>query len=302
MLTAANNQNDRLAVRWWQVLVALVLVTAAGCASSGIKWVTVRGTPRNPLASTLHLLSKEGPQPSPRTAQVLRRFALEDSARRDLSETIARLSQYHQSDPNRELQYSIAELAYIAGKRAEKRDRSKALSHFGTSLLYAYDYLFDQQQLDSLNPYDPQFRGACDLYNQSLEETLRLVQADGNLRPGTQGTVHTVGHQCTFDIELHSSGWHANDFDNFRFVSDYQLSGLRNHYHTYGLGVPIIAERRSHEQETDVEQFYPDKLTFPLTAFLRVHRHDTYGPVSKSRERCTPAWSLSCTTRSIDKR
>lgn len=256
------------------VALALSLAALVGCASDQGRWVAVRNTPRNPLAASLQLLSREGPKPSDRTEQVLRRYDLDKLADRDLTAAITRLSQMYEAGADREVQYSVAELAYLAGKRAEPSDRSEALAHYGTSLMFAYNYLFDSQQVESLNPYDPQFRGVCDLYNQSLEGTLRLVQADGTLRPGTQGTVRTVGHQCKFDIVMHSSGWHDEDFDNFKFVSDYKIAGLRNHYHTYGLGVPLIAERRSHEGETGAEQFYPDKLTFPLTAFLRID-HET---------------------------
>lgn len=275
-LSSSRHRSRRRSCARWLAL-GWLLAFSTGCVSTRSEWVTVRGTPRNPLDATLQLFSKEGPRPSDRTAQVLRRYDLTRLAEQDLSSAITNLTQVHQTTGDREVQYSVAELAYIAGKRNESRERSEALSYFGTSLMYAYDYLFDANQAGSLNPYDPQFRGVCDLYNQSLEATLRLVQADGVLRPGTQGTVRTVGQHCKFDIELHSSGWHAEDFDNFKFVSDYQIAGLRNHYHTYGLGVPIIAERRSHEHETGAEQFYPDKLTFPLTAFLRIDRTQTAG-------------------------
>lgn len=256
------------------LLLCIALIAGAGCASQS-SWVTVRSTPKNPLASTLQLLSKEGPTATPRTQQILRRYALEGAAGGNIEDAIEELVLVHQAEPNREVQYSIAELSYIEGKRHEDSDRDAALKYYGTSILYAYDYLFDDTHSDggsmpSKNPYDPQFREACDLYNQSLEATLRLVQADGVLRPGKHAAVKTVGQQCSFDVELHSSGWHDEDFDNFKFVSDYQLAGLRNHYHTYGLGVPLIAERRSHEKELGAEQFYPDKLTFPLTAFLRI--------------------------------
>ncbi|WP_425398077.1 esterase/lipase family protein [Aeoliella sp.] len=268
--------------QWLLLLLGLSLV---GCASDRSQWVTVRTTPRNPLETTLNLVSREGPKPSDRTAQVLRRYDLVKLSERDLSATVTRLQQLQSDIDDREVQYSIAELAYIAGKKAEMNEKSEALSYYGTSLMYAYDYLFDRRQTDTLNPYDPQFRGACDLYNQSLEGTLRLVQADGVLRPGTQGVVHTIGRQCKFDIELNSSGWHAEDFDNFKFVSDYQIAGLRNHYHTYGLGVPIIAERRSHADELGAEKFYPDKLTFPLTAFLRIDRSELPADGSPAKPR-----------------
>ena len=253
-------------------LLLCALLTECGCLTGGTQWVAVRETPRNPLTEQLKLLSKKGPEPSPRAAQVLRRYDLETPEGTHLPTAIARLMELHQTGNDREIQYTIAELAYLAAKEIEYENRPDALAYYGTSLVHAYDYLFDDRYASTLNPYDPQFRSVCDLYNQSLEGTLRLVQADGKLKPGTQGTVSTVGHECHFDIELCSSGWHDEDFDNLKFVSDYQLVGLKNHYHTYGLGVPIIAERRSHEGESGVEKFYPDKLTFPLTAFLRIDR------------------------------
>ncbi|MGI9457693.1 MAG: esterase/lipase family protein, partial [Aeoliella sp.] len=258
--------------------LALLLLYSAGglgCASQS-QWVTFRSTPRNPLVTTLDLLAKDGPKPTPRTEQVLRRYDLAAPSTSDAADVLEQLIDMQRRQPSREVQYSIAELAYIAGNRLENRNKSRALSLYGTSLLYAYQFLFDDSQGLYINPYDPQFRGACDLYNQSLEATLRIVQTEGDLRPGVHRTVETVDHSCSFDVVLHSSGWHDEDVDNFKFVSDYQLAGLRNHYHTYGLGVPLIAERRQHDGETGAEQFYPDKLAFPLTAFLRI---DSAGPL-----------------------
>lgn len=49
------------------------------------------------------------------------------------------------------------------------------------------------------------------------------------------------------------------------------MHGLRNHYHNFGLGVPLIAVRRKHEGEDPREEYYPEDLSFPVTAFLRVN-------------------------------
>jgi hypothetical protein len=121
-----------------------------------------------------------------------------------------------------------------------------------------------------LNPYDPQFRGASDLYNQSLEGMLRLVRQEGELRPGMSRTLKTANHTCSFDVVMHSTGWRDTDIDRLEFVSDYKVKGLRNHYHTYGLGVPLIAVRRPGEDRA--ERYYPPNVCFPITAFLRVDR------------------------------
>ena len=122
----------------------------------------------------------------------------------------------------------------------------------------------------AINPYDPQFRGASDLYNQSLEGMLRHVRSEGEIRPGLSRTVTTANNTCSFEVTMHSNGWHEDDIDRLEFVSDYQIQGLQNHYHTYGLGVPLIAVRKTHDTHDPAEQFYPPNVCFPITAFLRV--------------------------------
>jgi len=250
----------------------LLVLFVAGCASS--EWVRVRDTPHNPLAGPLNLVSRKGPKPTKRTMQLLRRYNLADQWGGDRKELLAQLEEIQQREPDRENEYAMAELAYVTAKEAENLPemlhRGRALEFYGTSLVHAYRYLFDYKDTLPLNAYDPQFRGASDLYNESLEGMLRLVEHEGALRPGTTRVIHTSSHICACDVVMHSSGWHTDDFDHAEFVSDYKLLGLRNHYHNYGLGVPLIAIRRPHGDEEPAERFYPPNLSYPLTAFLRV--------------------------------
>ncbi len=238
---------------------------------------------RNPLAGTLDLLSRGGPKPTDRTIQLLRRYNLEGELDGDRAALLARLEDIQRREPDREHEYAMAEIAYITATPAEKLHRSRALQFYGTALIHAYRYLFEYEDdrirgrtgsLDPLaiNPYDPQFRGASDLYNQSLEGMLRLVRQEGELRPGMSRTVTTANNTCSFDVTMYSTGWHAEDIDRLEFVSDYQIQGLQNHYHTYGLGVPLIAVRRGHPGRSAAEHFYPKDVCFPVTAFLRVER------------------------------
>jgi pimeloyl-ACP methyl ester carboxylesterase len=267
--TATNRRRRATAL----AICALLAVLLAGCSSSS-EWVQVRDTPKNPLASSLKLVSRSGPKPSKRTKQLLRRFNLADLWSGDRRELLKQLEEIQQREPDREKEYALAEIAYVSAKEAEALPemfrRGEAIEFYGTSLVHAYRYFFDYQDELPLNAYDPQFRGASDLYNQSLEGLLRLVRQDGALLPGTTRTIHTASQTCSFEIVLHSAGWHEEDFDHVEFVSDYRVQGLRNHYHNYGLGVPLIAIRKPHEEEDPAEQFYPPMLSFPLTAFLRV--------------------------------
>ena len=270
---------NRLRTRLASCTLYIVLTaTIAGCITSS-EWVKVRDTPRNPLAGSLDLLSRNGPKPTDRTIQLLRRYNLEDDLKGDRASLLAKLEEIQRREPDREHEYAMAELAYITATVSEKLHRQRALQFYGTALIHAYRYLFESEidtpgrpVLLAINPYDPQFRASSDLYNQSLEGMMRLVQQDGVIRPGVTRTVATANNTCTFTVAMHSTGWHDDDVDRFEFVSDYQIRGLQNHYHTYGLGVPLIAVRKNHEGKDLAEHFYPPNVCFPLTAFLRVER------------------------------
>jgi pimeloyl-ACP methyl ester carboxylesterase len=86
---------------------------------------------------------------------------------------------------------------------------------------------------------------------------------------------------------MYSTGWHAEDLDQLYFVSDYKVQGLRNHYHTYGLGVPLIAMRKNHDRENAAERFYPPNLCFPMTAFLRVQTTG-HSQIANGEEKLAP--------------
>jgi pimeloyl-ACP methyl ester carboxylesterase len=259
-------------------MVWLALATA-GCSVDRLAkladWtapqtVTVRKTPHNPLEGTLNLVSRGGPKPTPQVEQFLRRHNLEDASG-DPRQVLAEMQKIITAEPDSENIYAYAELAYIYGKRADsKGDKPLALDLYGASVSHAYYYLFDPTFDRFRNPYDPNFRRACDLYNNSLESALRIVKSQGKLVPGRRMTIETARQRL--DVEVTVKGkWHVDDFESFEFVSDYEVTGLANRHHTFGLGVPLIAIRKKHEGEDPAERFYPPGLTFPVTAFLRVH-------------------------------
>ncbi len=248
------------------LLVAALCVSAIGCATS--KMTELRSVPRSPLADALKLTSQKGPQASPRTRQFLRVNDLEEGHKSPK----ARLQQIQtviEQEPTASHVYAFAELAFIEAEKVKKIDPKLALDLYGASAFHAYQYLFDKRFLINRNPYDPQFRGACDLYNGALEGSLRLICADEGLKPGKTYTIETASGSWHLRCMLRGSQWVADDFDRFEFVSDYEIKGLKNHYQNYGLGVPLIAVRQRHAGETPAAKYYPEGLSFPVTAFLR---------------------------------
>lgn len=274
-----NSRSPRITLICCAVAVAVLI---SGCASS--KWVELRETPHNPLSEKLKLLSTGGPKPTRRTMQVLRRYALEEELAGDRRALLTKLNDIAAREPSPEIVYTISELAYLGAKRAELTNQEVALDLYGAAVLHAYLYLFDATLGATRNPYDTQFRGACDLYNTSLEGTMRLVRGQGTLRPGHTWTIQTANRQVDVDVVMRGDSWHADDFDRIEFVSDYEVNGLTNHHHTYGLGVPLIAVRKQHERQQPGEEFYPPNLAFPVTAFLRLEpQTPTDGSASAGR-------------------
>jgi len=245
----------------------LALVVLAGCGTT--KYATLRSVPHNPLVDELKLTARGGPQPTPRTMQLLRVYNLTNELDGDPRDLLGKLQAVVDREPSPDKVYALAELAYLGAEKQDDKFSERSRDLYGAAVLHAFRYLFDSRFNPWRNPYDPQYRGACELYNEALEAALRVERKKNRLLPGNTAVIQTSAGPFDVTCVLRGSAWHPDEFERFEFVSDYQINGLRNHYHTYGLGVPLIAVRRSHPGESAAARYYPPNLSFPVTAFLR---------------------------------
>lgn len=271
-----NHRSDRPRERWHIeicrafVIAIFIAMSATGCVSNS--YLTVRPKPRNPLTDSLNLFASSDPKPTFRTTQLLRRYDLAKEQQQNSPVVLVNLEQEIAQEPSPDKIYSYAEVAYLDGTRALVAGQEAiAMDLFSAAVAHAYLYLFDPNLEPTRNMYDPQFRQACDVYNNALEACLRILKKNGKLGPGASHTCRTAQHEFELAIEVRGP-WHPEDFERLEFVSDFEVHGLTNKYHTYGLGVPLIAVRKQHPHATPAEKYYPDGLTFPVTAFLRVQR------------------------------
>lgn len=264
-------------------LVGLALL--AGCAQQ--RYVRVRERPHPLLPPSWNLAARKELRPTPRTVQLLRRYDLVGLYERAPETALARLQQEIESEPTLEKICSYAELSYLQGRRLEQRGKTKdALDAYGAAVAHAYWYLLDPGLDPVRNPYDPQFRRACDLYNDALAGAMRLVIRQNRLRPGEAQVIQTGQKQLQVQVVLRGP-WRPEEIDRLEFVRDYEVEGgLTNHYHTYGLGVPLIAVRAKLPEVTQADRYYPPGLSFPITAFLRVERQ-TPQQAASGVYRCT---------------
>jgi pimeloyl-ACP methyl ester carboxylesterase len=229
---------------------------------------------------------------SPRTMQTLRQWDLAQLYDDKPDDAIAKLHEVVLRDPQPELVFTLAEMNYVRGRKAEKHDCARATASYYLCAGYAYHYLFDElpqpapdmeagpgrlrlgakpQAVPRSSIFDPRFRLACDLYNAGLAKLIAAAQRIGQLDPRQQLRMPTPdGQGFTLSILHEGFTWKPEEFGKLLVCSDYSVVGLANQHRTYGLGVPLIATRAlSGDKEDAVRTFYPHEAAFAATAFFR---------------------------------
>jgi pimeloyl-ACP methyl ester carboxylesterase len=258
---------DGLALRLLILVFALQCVGLTGCTST--RYLANRSNRENALEARLALLNRSGPQVSPRAWNALKRFGFTEIYANGGAGSLAGIREAIDQTNDPELIYALSELAYVEGKRAERAgDMASALNFYGISLTNSYDYLFSEDLAEGRNHYDPQFRSACELYNESLEDTLRLLCTDHKLRPDQTYTIQTPDRKFTVRTAMRGA-WKSAELERYEFVSDYNIQTLHNRHTTYGLGVPLIAVRKPLDTADPRERYYPEGLSYAVTAMVR---------------------------------
>ena len=257
---------------------------------SDITLESSRGRVQAPWQQTIGTLDR----PSVRTAETLRRYDLERSYRYDVDAALARLAALARDTPDPELVYALAELSWLEGQRLDRKRRASALDRYVDAVAYAYDFLFDPELAAGRQPTDPRLRLACDLYNGALDRLIRAARTQGPIEPGNRITLKVHGEEQAFRVELSHSPWKPEDVHELLMASDFVVEGLPSHAYQYGLGVPLIAVRRTAPTADGGDgRFYPPEMAFPLTAFLR--------PNSRLRDRPAGDDEVSdCTIELVD--
>ena len=180
------------------LLAGLVMVClCCGCATQ--RYAEQRSEPTNPLTQQLNLDAKSGPRPTQRTLQTLRRFNLEAKLAGDPRELVEEMQQLAAREPTADNVYALAEVAYVGAVRAaDERQPAAALDLYCTAVVNAYFYLFDHTFGTDRSPFDPRFRRACDLYNNALENTMRLAMQLGRVQPGGSFVIQTPYQEFEF--------------------------------------------------------------------------------------------------------
>lgn len=203
-------------------------------------------------------MGEDHPEVSPQVRALSEPRGLDPADRTQRAQLLQLLEQEAHSRLAPELEFALSELA---AAEAAEADPDAAIGFYAESLVHGYRALAT----------DPRQRipGTTPTYNRSLTALLKLLRERDQVCPGAVVPLPVAKHACSIAIELHSQRWTEADFQGFEIAADYQVLGLRNHYHTSGVGVPLIGVRYHAQREQPADKYYPRKLCYPLTAVAR---------------------------------
>ncbi len=271
-----NRSLSARSLQTWLVLLALV---GSGCNS-----ITVTRSKSAGLLAAWRSSVSRHCRLSPRTEQTLRQLDLIGVYDADPGQAISQLHAIALKEPLPDILFALAEVNHLQARKLESWQPREAIGHYYLCAGYAYHYLFatadrnsDLQvatnkpcrMLTPQNSFDPRFRLACDLYNQSLAKCIDAAQRVGQLDARQQLHLPTPdGKGFTLSVVHHGFRWKPEEFGQVLFCKDFKVQGLDNHHETYGLGVPLIVQRAA-VPAWPPGMHYPPSICFPATAFFR---------------------------------
>ncbi|HEY2131644.1 MAG TPA: alpha/beta hydrolase [Acetobacteraceae bacterium] len=193
------------------------------------------------------------------TRNVLRRWDLLARFDQDPAGAIAALHGIANAQPAGGTEmFALAETSYLYARR------SGGQSYFLAAAVYAFAYLFPDDADHPLDPYDPRFREACDLYNLALAQGLR--SPDGKFVELRSGRYQLPFGSLDIAVDEASRQWGNRELANFVPAAELQVKGLRNLYRRPGLGAPLGAGTISPSVERGFQ--VAPKLLVPTNALL----------------------------------
>jgi len=160
------------------------------------------------------------------------------------------------------LLFALAELSYLYGEAAAKR------AHHLAAVVYAYAFLFPEEDGVRPGPFDPRLRLAADLYNWSL--TAAFASEDGAevVPRGGSFALPFGSIEVAFDPEDLRVG--NRELYHFVPVAELEVRGMAARYRLPGIGAPLAASTRLVEDAPAGGDMVAPRLQVPLTALFRI--------------------------------
>ena len=248
--------SQRCSARRFPLLLSAFLLAIAGCLTPiGVRKVGYAQVYRDLRSNAL-----DQGEPSDLTQNLLHFLDLDDAFAKDPESALRTLHDRAVREGRRNVVFALAELHYLVARRLESRD------HFLASAIYAYLYLFDEQDPVPPDPFSLNFRVACDLYNRALSQALLSTDASSIVLDA--GDHKLPSGRIALESARIGFPWGDDLFSKLLPADAYAIRGLTLRTRDAGLGVPVVAvPERKREGKKWIHALTSD---VPATVFLRL--------------------------------
>lgn len=243
-------------------LLMACLLVFSGCATPvGVNKLSPRDAYRDAYSNPLSagVLSDQA-------KFVLNRYNLLQKFAKEPAAAIAELHQKALHDDRGDILYALAEVCYLhGGQLADSYDSGQqalAPDYFLLSNLYSFYFVTGERSRKSLNIFDHRARNAVDMFNYGLWQGLATGD-DGRLVLEPQVRTLPFG-AITITLDTAHFPWKMEEFASFEPADKYAVRGVSVRNRTAGIGLPLIAVRKSTGKASSVGQ------AVPVTAALRI--------------------------------
>lgn len=166
--------------------------------------------------------------------------------------------------------FALAELSFLHAERSHKApsERWRQTQHFLATGVYAYTFLFPEDQSLVPNRFDPRVRIAADLYNRGVARGLPSGERGEVAIKAGRASLPFGSIDLAFDEA--SLRWGNRRLDDFIPAAELEVHGLSERYRRSGLGVPLAAGTAPLDPEHEPEDFLDPNTRVPMTAILRI--------------------------------
>lgn len=233
----------------------------AGCSTPvGVKRVDPAAVHRDLTGTVLSSGELSG-----QTQIVLNRNELSELFRRTPAEAIAKLHAKYAAGHGHS-----DELCALAEASFHHAEQSKDRSYYLAAALYAYAFLFPENESDSPNPYDRRLRLACDLYNRGI--TSAFASADRATVDLKSGYYPLPFGRLDVRFDRSNLLWNHRILFRFVPVAELEVVGLRNRYRWPGIGAPLSASTIPPPSNIQQQDMVVPNIRVPVTAVLRLEQ------------------------------
>ena len=160
-----------------------------------------------------------------------------------------------------DLMAAASELSFLYAEQSGNR------AYYFAAAVYAWIFLFPDEDGKPPEPFDPRLRMAADLYNRGI--TLGLSSPDGemDLRSGTFDLPWGKLDVAFDDKQLII--WSGHRLTDFIPVAELRVDGLEARFRRPGLGAALAAGLAPLTEDQTVRDFVAPRIKVPVTALLR---------------------------------